>query len=352
MNRRIMKSIMSNKFNKFVESIKDEEVKELVKRNTIITGGAIASMCLKEEINDFDLYFTDGPTTLAVAKYYVGEFNKLHETKNSHGKTSVAYVYTSLNNNINYLKTKKNENIDEDEDYYNECHYNLEAPFDRVRIMIKSAGIVGENTDESQYQYFESRPLEEGEVYVDQAINGGNAFIEADELDGTILEDDKKTPFRPVFLTDNAITLSDKVQLIIRFFGDADTIHENYDFAHCTSYWESKNKNLVLRPDAMEALLARELIYVGSKYPVCSMIRIRKFIKKGWHINAGQMLKIAMQISELNLTDIDVLEDQLTGVDTAYFIQAISHLKEKHSEDPNFSIDTPYLITVIDRIFG
>ena len=52
---------------------------------------------------------------------------------------------------------------------------------------------------------------------------------------------------------------------------EPDQLHENYDFVHCTNYWTSWNNELVLRKEALEALLARELRYVGSKYPLCSI---------------------------------------------------------------------------------
>jgi hypothetical protein len=93
--------------------------------------------------------------------------------------------------------------------------------------------------------------------------------------------------------------------------------------------------------------MCRELRYVGSKYPICSLVRIRKFVQRNWKVNAGQILKIAMQISKLNLEDINVLEDQLTGVDTAYFAQLIEKLKEK---DPA-KVDTAYLVELVDKIF-
>ena len=138
-----------------------------------------------------------------------------------------------------------------------------------------------------------------------------------------------KKKYRPVFMTSNAITLSDKVQIILRFYGEPDEIHSNYDYIHCTCYWQSWDSELILRPAALEALLSRTLSYVGSKYPICSLVRLRKFVQRGWRINAGQILKIAYQISKLNLDDLSVLEDQLTGVDTAYFVQLIERLKKR-----------------------
>jgi len=141
--------------------------------------------------------------------------------------------------------------------------------------------------------------------------------------------------------------LSGRIQIINRFYGEPDAIHENYDYVHCTNYWKSWDGKLVLRQAALESLLSRELRYVGSKYPVCSVIRLRKFIKRGWVINAGQILKMMMQITDLDLHDPLILQDQLTGVDSAYFCQLMTALKEK---DPA-RVETEYLVEIIDRMF-
>jgi hypothetical protein len=113
------------------------------------------------------------------------------------------------------------------------------------------------------------------------------------------------------------------------------------------NYWESGNSKLTLKPKSLEALLSRTLVYNGSQYPLCSVIRSRKFIERGWRINAGQYLKMAMQISKLDLTDHAILEEQLTGVDVAYFVEVIRKIKDK---DPS-KVDSAYLIEIIDRMF-
>jgi len=151
-----------------------------------------------------------------------------------------------------------------------------------------------------------------------------------------------------LFLSPNAITLSDRIQIIVRFYGDADAIHENYDFVHCTNYWTSKDDGeLVLRPAALEALLTKELRYIGSKYPLCSIIRTRKFIFRGWRINAGQYLKMALQLNELDLLDIPTLQDQLIGVDSAHFIDLLDRIKEGAPD----KINAAYICEIVDRIF-
>jgi hypothetical protein len=317
-----IKATLRKKLNMLLASIEDEAVREAVAKNTIVTGGSIASMLLKEPVNDFDLYFEDRRTAFLVAQYYVGKF-KPKMAEGIAAETSI---------------------VDE---HGHEATLGGEG---RIKIVIKSAGIASEEGTSKPYQYFEQARSEDAGDYVSEIIQDPGAIedtYEATETAALATSSNEKPSFRPIFLSTNAITLSDKVQIILRFFGEPDKIHENYDFVHCTNYWKSWDDELVLRPAALEALLSRELRYVGSKYPICSLIRLRKFIARGWTINAGQVLKMCMQVSQLDLTDVRVLEDQLTGVDVAYFMQVVTLLKEKHPD----KVDYAYLIEIIDRMF-
>ena len=313
MKAKSIKSVIARKMTAWLESIEDEVLRAQVARSIVVTGGCIASMLQGEPVNDFDVYLRDYETAVAVANYYVASFRPRKGT----GIAVDLYVDTTDG---------------------------------RVKIVAKSAGIASERGTEKPYQYFESHPEQAAEDYVADVMDKPDQIMDAHEdTEKLALEttSDGKQKFRPVFLTSNAITLSDKIQIVLRFQGTPDEIHANYDFVHCTSYWTSWNETLMLKPEAMESILCKELRYVGSKYPICSVVRLRKFISRGWRINAGQILKMAMQISELDLTNVKVLEDQLTGVDTAYFLQLIEKLKEK---DPD-KVNAAYLVEIIDRMF-
>lgn len=314
MKAKTIKSSLRKKIDDWLSSIEDEAVKMLAEKNTIVTGGSIASMLLKEPINDYDVYFRNKETAVAVAKYYVERF-----------------------------KPAKQRGI--------ECSVWVDDAGDdgRIRIVVKSAGIASEDGAEKPYEYFEARPDDFAASYVGEVMDDPGEIEDANEnAENAALEiEDGKPRYRPIFLSTNAITLSHKIQIVLRFYGEPDTIHENYDYVHCTNFWTSWDGNLVLRQPALEALLAKELRYVGSKYPVCSIIRLRKFIRRGWTINAGQMLKIMMQISAMDLTDHKVLQDQLTGVDAMYFVQLMSKLKES---DPD-KVNSAYLCEIVDRMF-
>jgi hypothetical protein len=160
---------------------------------------------------------------------------------------------------------------------------DADASAKRVKIVAKSAGIASEEGTSKPYQYFESHPEQVGEEYVADVMDRPDQIMDAhEETEQLALQTatDGKPKFRPVFLTSNAITLSDKIQIVLRFQGEPDDIHANYDFVHCTSYWTSWDEKLVLKPEAMESILCKELRYVGSKYPICSVVRLRKFIAR------------------------------------------------------------------------
>ena len=79
---------------------------------------------------------------------------------------------------------------------------------------------------------------------------------------------------------------------------------------------------------------------------------MRKFINRGWKINAGQLLKMCMQVSELDLQNVTVLEDQLIGVDSAYFLHLIDMFRQRQAKEDGFVLSTGYILSVIDKVFG
>jgi hypothetical protein len=331
MKRKTIKTVLRKKTNEWLSSIKDEDLQKYLKDKIIITGGAIASMFLGEKVNDFDIYLRNREAALKLAWYYVKQF-KENLPKALPPETPI------------YVEEERVSNEEGAE----------KVPNGRIKIVVKSAGIASENGSDENYRYFEQDQDPDAvaaNTYVGEIMQDpGDIQDTYEELERHALNPDgegSKSDYRPVFLSTNAITLSGKIQIVIRFWGEPEEIHKNYDYIHCTNYWTSWKNELETTTKSLEALLAKELVYVGSKYPLCSIFRMRKFINRGWTINTGQILKMVMQLNELDLTNLDVLEDQLTGVDVAYFNEVIDKLKSK---DPQ-KVTTSYLIEILDRMF-
>jgi len=311
-----IKSIIRRKLDGWLDTIDDEGLRAACRKEAVVTGGSIASMLLGEPVNDFDVYFRTKETVKAVADYYVAQFLKRRKAQG--GVPVDCYVEE--------LKDTQGK--------------------DRVRIVVKSAGVASSEA-ETDYQYFEARPDHEAGEYVAEAFDPLSDVKDIADGVKDALAQEECEQYQAAFLSSNAVSLNGKIQLVLRFYGNPDEIHESYDFVHCMNYYESGQSNLTLRPEALEALLSRTLVYKGSQYPLCSVIRTRKFIERGWRVNAGQYLKMAMQISKLDLTNHKVLEEQLTGVDVAYFAEAIEKIKAKDPE----RVDAAYLTEIIDRMF-
>ena len=290
--RKTIEQTIRNKVKGWLASIEDIALRDEVKAHYIVTGGAITSMLLGDLPNDYDIYIDDADVAAKLANYYV---SRLSTFDNEMTRTPIVEVPPERN---------------------------------RVTIRVKSAGIAGEDINQEKYEYFEMYP------------DAGDRI--AQYLDGAMQKNTGK--YSVLAMTTNAITLTDQIQIVLRFVGPANVIHKNYDFVHTTNYF-TESEGVVLNQPALESVLARELKYVGSLYPICSVFRIKKFIQRGWTITAGEMLKICWDISKLNLNDREVLQDQLTGVDAAYFNQLISMLEEGKE------IDRTYLFELVNRVF-
>jgi len=314
-----IKLILDKKLDNWIETIKDETLANQVKQNVIVSGGAIASMLQGEQINDYDLYFKNYETAKAIAEYYVNEFNI------NKGKLKTKNIISSCNPVVREETIKNIKNEDEK----------------RIIIYMKSSGVASET--QSEYEYFESATEESASNFI-ESLSLKNAV---DVTEGLFEETrNKKNKYSPVFLSDNAITLTDKVQLIIRFYGEPEDILKNYDFVHSMCFYDYGKNNLQYHPEALESILSKALLYRGSLYPIASLFRIRKFIARGWRITAGQMLKIIWQIKDIDLEDSKVLREQLIGVDQAYMYQLLRALENKEGR-----VDSTYIAKLIDEIF-
>ena len=291
--KKTIEQTIRNKVKGWLASIEDIALRDEIKAHYIVTGGAITSMLLGDLPNDYDIYLDDPDVAAKLANYYI---SRLPAVENEMTRTPIVEVPPERN---------------------------------RVTIKVKSAGIAGEEIDQSQYEYFEQYP---------DATSRTMSYLEGAANKNT-------GKYTSIAITTNAITLTDQIQIVLRFVGPANEIHKNYDFVHTTNYF-TESEGVVLNQPALESILAKELKYVGSLYPICSMFRLKKFIKRGWSITAGEMLKIAWDISKLDLTNVEVLQDQLTGVDAAYFNQIISLIQKE-----NKPIDRTYLFELVNRIF-
>lgn len=294
MQKKTISKQVAKKMEDWLSTITDQTLRKDVRKNVIVSGGCIASLFLNEPVNDYDVYIQDIDVLKRLVSYY------------TNGISGV----TILDGRIHKEDTQEEH-----------------------KSQIQRAC---KNLDEKQIKIF----IEEGKgVYKTEAVE--NSKYQTAE---------GSPKYQAAFITPNAISLTDDLQIVVRFCGTVEEIHASFDYIHATNYFTFE-KGVVTNLAAVESLLSRTLKYQGSRYPLTSIIRARKFIKRKWNIGAGELLKIMFQISSYDLKNPDVLEDQLIGVDVAYFSILIDALQSKYKSDPSFELTPSYLTELIERIF-
>lgn len=288
MQTKTIKKVISKKLTEWLETIEDSRLREDVKKNILVSGVSITSMLLNEPVNDYDIYIQDMDVLVKIANYYC-------PGKVLDGRKKGEY----LSRYSDIVFDGENEVSNMAQDY---VRLKTLKP-NQVKLDIQSMG-----------QRFETS------------------------------SDDK---YKIAFLSQNAISLTNDIQIVLRFNGNPEQIHKTFDFIHATNYFTFE-EGLVTNIKALECIISKELRYQGSLYPLTSIIRMKKFLKRNWKINAGEILKIMFQISQLDLTNIEVLEEQLIGVDVAYFSVLIDVLRGVDSD----KLTSEYLNEIIDRVFN
>jgi len=295
MQVKTIEKTIQNKLNEWINSITDETLRKQIKDNCLLSGGSITSMLINTDINDYDIYIKDMEVLLSLTKYYTQGIDGIDILD---GRQKSVYLQT------------------------------IEENYDKEVDDISCARAVA------------LRTLHEDQIKLYFRANKGGVKVNEDKK----LED---LHYQPLFLSPNAISLSNQIQIVIRFHGDDVAIHKTFDFIHATNYFTFKT-GLVVNTDALLSILTKQLRYQGSFYPLTSIIHMKKFIKRGWNINAGEILKIMFQISELDLKNPDILEEQLIGVDVAYFGVLIEILRGVPTE----KMTSAYLNVIIDKVFN
>jgi hypothetical protein len=294
MQLKTISKTIKNKMEEWLKTIKDESLSKDIQKNLLVSGGSIVSLLLNEKVNDFDVYIKDRDVLLKLVQYYINPYASQLSILDGARKDEYEKEFFA------------GETV--------ETHLSVRA------IAIKNL-----------------KP-DQVKIYVEEK-NGGLKVNEG--------EAPERLNYTPLFFSPNAISLSNQLQIVIRFWGDNEAIHKTFDFIHATNYWTFED-GLVTNKAALETIITKQLKYQGSLYPLTSIIRMKKFVKRNWNINAGEILKILFQVSQLDLTNPDILEEQLIGVDVAYFSKLIDILRGV----PKEKMTSGYLNEIIDRVFG
>lgn len=255
-------------------------------KHTIITGGSLYSLKSKKKdvsiddaINDYDIYFTNKEALLSAVKQIV--YNIYH---------ALMKPYYGFNNKLV---------VDRIDDFYHEIK--------KFKLLFRDS--TGNLYDETAYYADDNN-----RIYIS---------FEIPQIIYELLMRDRSDKYEKFnyfynslqtfsYISKQAITFG-KYQFITRFVGSPNTIHSFFDYEHAKGYYLPAKGTVHFSNNCLKAIYEKRLHYTGSKYPIASLFRMNKFLKKGFIIDKIDILKMIFQIHKLDLTNKEVLMDQLSG---------------------------------------
>lgn len=183
----VAKSI-SDKLKDWLSSITDEQLRKEVEESLLVSGGSITSLLLGDPVNDYDIYLQDIEVVKRLTIYYI---KGVDGAELLDGREKEALV----------------------------------KELEKQYIGVTTEGEEAVNRNNSRAISLRNLKEDQIKLYFPSA-NGGLKVNEN-------LSDSEKN-YTPVFLSPNAISLSNDIQIVIRFHGTPEQIHKTFDFIHAT----------------------------------------------------------------------------------------------------------------------
>lgn len=246
MQAKTIKRIIVTKIEEWLATITDERLRLDVKKNLILSGGSITNMYLNETVNDYDIYIQDISVLKRLVTYYIRTIYK-------HTKDGILYT----------------------NDDTNDMCYILDGWLSKDSL-VNTLGLAGyidkNNLDEKIGSIYSAiRTIKPNQIKMYFCGNLGYKNEKKKEDIGK---------YEVMYISSNSISLSDDIQIVTRFPGSVEEIHKTFDYIHATNYYTTET-GIVTNKEALESILTKQLKYQGSQYPLTSIIRMKKFIKRG-----------------------------------------------------------------------
>ena len=160
------------------------------------------------------------------------------------------------------------------------------------------------------------------------------------------------------YSTDNAVSYrvnGKKVQFIKKdgFVGEPEAVVPHFDFTISMCAYVPDERRFHYDPKFMEHLAARTLVYnPDSKNPLSTMVRVKKFLARGYTVSGVELVKLGLAINNLKITTYRELKEQLEGIDTVLLKELTDALLVKADSEYDFREFLIMAEEYLDRFYG
>lgn len=98
------------------------------------------------------------------------------------------------------------------------------------------------------------------------------------------------------------------------FYAECSDIFKSFDFTLNMGAYDFAKEEFVLHESFMHDNASRRIVFnPDTTYPIISMLRVNKYIERGYSISKKEMFKVALAVNNLKIGTWEQLEDQLSG---------------------------------------
>lgn len=106
-----------------------------------------------------------------------------------------------------------------------------------------------------------------------------------------------------------------------------DVLLDKFDFTVCQAAFF--RDQFYFGEDFLLDNAARRIVYTGSEFPISSLVRVNKYLRKGYTISSEQLVKISMSIHSLKIESAEALKSQLMGIDILYLRDKLNGITDE-----------------------
>jgi hypothetical protein len=139
-------------------------------------------------------------------------------------------------------------------------------------------------------------------------------------------------------------------QMICAVYGEPEDILKKFDFTMSMAAWVPKTGEFIMDSRFLQHCAQKRLFFnSNADYPICSLWRAVKFIKRGWKLSAIDSIKLSLKIHNIKIYDHHELKRQLMGIDTLFLKELTDALESKKEVAYDYGEALEFISEFIDK---
>ena len=158
---------------------------------------------------------------------------------------------------------------------------------------------------------FNNQPINDLDIYFRKPMDAYNTIMELLVEKYSVLSKSNRSLLLKKNKLDKVLPIN---VIIMKYFNNLGEVMNLFDYECCKAGFDFSNDSFEYSLDFWESLQTKNLTYTGSLYPIGALMRLNKYISRGYTADYVSVLKLYRDLRNVDTTDPSVLEQQIGGM--------------------------------------